>query len=248
MEEGPASHVAISATVETHTMGASLHKYLDMKVHEHIEEGDWKSILVRGGHNRQFPFVPSLKTEKRDKPFNWQRPTTSIDGRSLTVHCFPGSDYVKHYAAIIATYLSLAGKDPSIVSYVGPIAEECIMPLLQSNLRAMGAVDVVVLGYVHELRRFHRGDWHGDESQLFSWQIYTGKGGRRVALLGCRICFWGDIAGRVVRVLKQLNDVKCVLYIGKLGSTRSEHVPNTLLATGNSSNVQGQPVCMSYCT
>lgn len=231
------------ASVENHTMGESLFKYLRMKVHPDIQNHDWEAIVVKGHHSRLPPYRVS-PIEKSDKPFNWQRPTTlHKKHKTLELCVFPGKDYVEHYAGIVATYLSLVGKDPGIVTYHLPTPNQCMQPLLESDLRNMGQVDIVILGYVDGLRRFTSGTWEGgNDDELFSWQIKRLPNGCKVAFLGCRICFWGDIGGNVVRALQSINKVKCTLYIGKLGSLRPEHKPNTLLATGNSSMVKGSMV------
>ena len=46
----------------------------------------------------------------------------------------------------------------------------------------------------------------------------------------------------MVRALQRLNGARCVLYIGKLGSLRAEHVPNYWLATGCESVVRNELV------
>jgi hypothetical protein len=239
---GPA-HMPTVASVGTHTMGKSLFQYLRIKVHPDIREREWSQIIVKGHHCRNPPSrIPSI--EKRDKPFNWQRPTTAISDKNvLELQCFPGRDYVEHYAAIVATYLSLNGQNPDIVRYHMPTRQQCMQPLIESNVRNMGPVDIAIIGYVHHLRRFAPGKWEGGEDdQLFAWQTLTMPNGTKVGFIGCRICFWGDIGGNVVRVLQRLNHVKCAIYIGKLGSLRPEHRPNSILATGNCSMVKGTMV------
>lgn len=228
------------ASPETHTMGTSLNEYLWIKVHPQILSRPWKSIIVDGLHDRTTANISPI--EKTDKPFNWQRPTTAVDQVSrdtIYLRCFPGADYVPHYAAIVATYLALHDKPHDIVQYRIPWAAQCMEPLWRSNVVNMGKVDVVVMGYVHGLAGYTGSRvWEGgDATQLFGWQKMTTSNGTTVAFLGCRVSFWGDIAGNVVRALQRLNDVKCVLYVGKLGSLRAEHTPNTLLATGDHSSV-----------
>ena len=228
------------ASVETHTMGNSLFEYLRMNVHPEIQQREWKRIIVLGGHVRTGGTQISA-IEKNDKPFNWQRPTAKVvDVDTIHLFCFPGIDYVKHYAAILATYLSLNEKDPKVVSYEVPSSAESMRPLLQSNLQELGRIEIAVLGYVQGLPLFTSASWTGGEDELFSWQIGNLPNGGRVAFIGCRVSFWGDIAGNVVRALQQLSQVKCVLYVGKLGTLRPELSPNTLLATGNSSFVHGE--------
>ncbi|KAF8440108.1 hypothetical protein BGX38DRAFT_1273167 [Terfezia claveryi] len=238
------------ADPETHTMGHSLERYLQIKVHPEAvhKEKVWEEILVHGLHSRWGSSKIS-PLEKKDKPFNWQRPTARMDGdsRKLALQCFPGVDYVKHYASIVATYLSLRGGDPGSVSYTIPTTEECISPILLSNLREMGPVDVVVMGYVHALDQFIRPNvWqygmhsNNPKGELFGWQIVTvPASGRKVAFLGCRVSFWGDISGYIVRLLKTLNKANEVIYVGKLGSLDPAHIPNMFIATGSSSQLGG---------
>ncbi|KAK0509717.1 hypothetical protein JMJ35_008111 [Cladonia borealis] len=225
-------------------MGQSLSEYLSMKVHPLIQYIDWSRIIVVGEHQRDPSVVRITSNEKTDKPFNWQRPTVSVvDTKTLQLHVFPGTDYVAHYAAILATYLSLEKGQQDVVQYTLPSQDECLKPLLNSNLAEMGAVDIVVVGYVDHLERWAEVPWEGNSSSnLFSWKMITSRRGYRIALLGCRICFWGDIGGNVVRALQRLNGAKCVLYVGKLGSLRADHVPNNRLATGCQSLVRNELV------
>jgi hypothetical protein len=105
----------------------------------------------------------------------------------------------------------------------------------------MGAVDIVVVGYVHGLGRWNRGAWEGNNSEnLFSWKKIISRQGYRIAFLGCRASFGGDIAGNLVRALQRLNDAKCILNVGKLGSLRTEHLPKDWLATGCQSVVRNE--------
>ena len=117
---------ATVASVKTHTMGSSLHEYLRMKVHPDIQSKRWSRIVVRGEHQRKPSTVRISCTEEKDKPFDWQRPTSSTVGsKTLQLHCFPGVDYVRHYAAITATYLSLTGGQEDIqVQYQPPSQRE----------------------------------------------------------------------------------------------------------------------------
>ena len=230
------------ASVKTHTMGNSLIEYLRMKVHPDFQNKTWPRIVVHGIHERDPLKACISPIEKTDKSFNWQRPTTfEEDPQTIRLQCFPGVDYVRHYAAIIATYLSLKGVAADSVHYTLPSESECMQPLLDSNLGKMGPVDVVIVGYVHAFENLAQGPWEGgDSNELFAWRISESPQGYRIAFLGCRICFWGDIGGNVVRALQKLNDAKCVLYVGKLGSLRAEHSPNQWLATGCQSFVQNR--------
>ena len=104
--------------VYRHTMSVpSLRRYLEIKAHHLLCERDWASIRVTGAYDRA---CAASANEKNDKLFNWQRPTAQVHGDSLVIKCFPGLDYVRHYALIIATYLSLAGRYHGQVDYELP--------------------------------------------------------------------------------------------------------------------------------
>ena len=237
-------HDPTTASINTHTMGISLTRYLTMKVHPLIQQRSWDKIVVIGDHQRDSSKVIVASNEKRDKPFNWMRPTVSVvDSGTLYLHVFPGRDYVEHYAAIIATYLALNNEKLSVVKFKYPSQEDCLNAFSTSNLAKLGAVDIVVLGYVEGLQSWSKSAWEDvNDGNLFSWKTAITAQGHRVAFLGCRICFWGDIGGNLVRTLQRLNGAKCVLYVGKLGSLRPEHIPNRTLATGNQSFVGGEPI------
>lgn len=138
---------------------------------------------------------------------------------------------------MIATYLSLNGNHPYSVSCQLPSIANSMRPLLQSNLQMLRRIDVAVLCYVQGLPLFKRDPWIGREDELFSGQISDLSGGGRIAFIGCQVSFWGDIAGTVIRTLQQLNQVKCVLYVGKLGTLRPKLSPNKHLVTEDSSFV-----------
>lgn len=72
-------------TVDTHTMGASLPRYLGMKVHPLVDSSSWTKLVVVGQHDRNESVIGR---EKTDKPFNWQRPTAKRVGEDLHIRCF----------------------------------------------------------------------------------------------------------------------------------------------------------------
>lgn len=168
-------HVPTNTTMESHTMGSSLYDYLHMKVHPDVSSQAWSKIIVRGYHSRTYP-SRVMHIEKTDKLFNWQRPTSLIIDDVLDIQCFPGDDYIQHYANIISTYLLINGQDPDIVRYILPTPAEKLAPLIDSNLKDIGTVDIAILGYVQGLQSFVGDDWEGDgalDSELFSWQKIT---------------------------------------------------------------------------
>jgi len=223
-------------TTRINSRGNSILEYVQPKIHQDIRLRDWSLILVKGHYVRSGSAV-TADTEKSNKPFNRHRPTATIlDSDTISLNCFPGKDYVRHYAEVVAAYLISIGKDPSVVRYVVPTKEECIQPLLQSNLKDMGPVDIVIIGYVHRLSGLIGPTWQGmDAENIFAWQKFPSPQGRTIAFLGCMPSFWGDISGHLVRALKRLNNVKCVLYVGKAGSLDPNDCPNTLIATGSRS-------------
>ncbi|KAM4066492.1 hypothetical protein HRG_000589 [Hirsutella rhossiliensis] len=237
------------ATVANHTMGASLPRYLDMKVHQAVLEQPYDEITVVGAYTRTPPSAV-FRGEKRDKPFNWQRPTARAAGNHLYIECFPGYDHVEHYAEIIATYLGIRQREgagltpPSRVSFHPLSCSDTQTALEATNLGHLpSGVDTVVLGLVHRLQRLTgpaaAEDW--DENGCFDWTVRRFNG-RSVAFVGFRPAFWGDIAGEVVHYLASRLGVREVLYFGKLGSVKKDVRPNTWLATGGVSHVRGQPV------
>lgn len=227
-----------TARINAHSMGGSILEYVLPKIHQDIKKRDWSLILVRGFYDRSSSVVLA-DTEKTEKPFNWHRPTTTVlDSSTISLNCFPGRDYVQHYAEVVAAYLISISKDPSVVRYVVPTREECMKPLLQSNLKDMGEVDVVTVGYVHHLLRFIGPTWQGkDTENMFAWQKFGSPQGRTIAFLGFMPSFWGDISGNLVHMLQVLNHVKCVLYVGKAGTLDPKDHPNELIASGHRSHL-----------
>jgi hypothetical protein len=133
--------------VNEHTMGHSLYKYIDIKLHHLVTTDSYKNILVVGEYDRLANI--SIK-EKTDKLVNWQRPTVEKKGDTLLIKCFPGVDYVKHYSALIATHLALEGKNPEIVSYILPKPENCIRALKKAGLNDFFIPKLIILGKVED--------------------------------------------------------------------------------------------------
>ncbi|CAL9329600.1 hypothetical protein SUDANB121_00054 [Nocardiopsis dassonvillei] len=217
-----------------HTMGAaSLLRYLQIKTHHLVQERDWESIRVMGGYDRDC--VVSTN-EKSDKLFNWQRPTAQVDGDALVIRCFPGHDYVQHYGLILATYLAMADRRHDHITYAFPHPAACRSAVDRVDLDVDGAL--VVVGWGLEHLAPGRTGWtygHG-----YAWQSASVHG-RRVVYLGFLHSIWGDVAGRVVARLAALG-ARDVVYVGKVGALDPSVVPNTALATGSVSLVEGTPV------
>ncbi|CRL27138.1 unnamed protein product [Penicillium camemberti] len=215
--------------VGQHLMYETLKTYIDGKIHPLIRSRVWPRILVCGHYARSAPDVHISPTEKREKRFNWHRPIAVIVNEfTLEIRCFPGRDYVQHYALLIAYHLNLNSiKAPASVS----------------NLRFMGAVDTVILGYVDHLATNEDYIWETGTDvpdQLFAWKRFSLADGSVVAFVGSMVSLWGDIIGNVVRTMRTQNNISSVFYMGKAGSLRTQDVPNQVLVTGESSRVDGK--------
>ncbi|KAG4442824.1 hypothetical protein IFR05_001705 [Cadophora sp. M221] len=237
----------ITASSSTHTMGPVLLHYVLPKVHTIIQSDDFVSILVVGSHNRASALVTG--NEKRNKPFNWQRPTATVlhtpEGNILQLNVLPGRAYVEHYAALLSTYFggdNFTGTPVPTVHYLPPAIDACASIFANSNLPYLGTIDIAILGYVDKLPRCIGTDkWEtgveqvSDEGELFAWKKRILPDGRVVAFIGCTACYWGDIGGQIIRALKVHNQVEKAIYIGKLGTLDERHIPNSILATGSCS-------------
>ncbi|WUH97753.1 hypothetical protein OHR68_30185 [Spirillospora sp. NBC_00431] len=211
---------------------ASLRRYLDIKVHNLVQDYDWARVHVIGDYDRSCMVSAN---EKNDKMFNWQRPTAEVQDDELVVKCFPGRDYVRHYALIIATYLNIARRYRGQVDYEFPTETVCAAAVDRLCIDPSGD-DLVVLGW--GLGHFHNGaSWtHGHG---YAWQRAEIQG-RRVLYLGYLHSIWGDAAGRVVSRLADLG-ARRVVYVGKVGALDPDIAPNTCLATGNISVLPARP-------
>nr|MDT0658730.1 hypothetical protein [Micromonospora sp. DSM 115978] len=227
-------HGASPVDAYRHTMSfTSLLRYLEIKVHHLVDERDWSRIRVIGAYDREC--VVSVK-EKTDKLFNWQRPTAEPDGDELIIKCYPGTEYVHHYALIIATYLSMRGRYRGQVDYELPAESVCQAAVDHLNIDLAEAHLVVVgWGLAHFVN-----DATWTYSNGYAWHRRNLEG-RQVVYLGYLHSIWGDVAGRVVSRLAGLG-ARRVVYVGKVGSLDPSIAPNTWLATGNSSIVEGRPV------
>jgi len=218
-----------------HTMGSSLFRYLDMKIHHYVKEANYNKIVVVGNYDRRKVVA---NNEKGGKTFNWQRPTAELVGEDLYIHCPSGHDYVPHYASIIGSYLSLMGKDHSCVTYLPPTDDDCWKLIETSNLKDFHPSEFVVYGFgVPHLSGSDKWDGIGP----FRWTKVRIRN-TVVSFLGCDFCVWGDISGRLVRYLAQEKKIKRFVYVGKLGSLNPAYVPNESLATGNTSLLKGKNV------
>ena len=217
----------------SHSMGESLFKYVEIKMHHLITERKWKKILVVGDYDRKNTIISRF--EKRGKIENWQRPTAVARGNELTIFCFPGLYYVQHYASLISTYLALTNDDPNIVSYKIPSDQDMWNPIINSSLDSIPTSDWLIIGSgLSDIAP--EGVWQEIENFTFSKQS---SGLKSVTYLLCHYCFWGDILSRITRYLVSLGH-KRVLFTAKVAGIRSDLQPNYHLATGNTSVVDNR--------
>jgi len=215
--------------VDGHTMGPeSLLRYLKIKVHHLIQERPWDRIHVVGEYDRRSVIS---EYEKTGKLFNFERPTAEVHGRTLVIKAFPGTDYVHHYALIIATYLAMTGGPADTVTYNPPDPATCRAAVETLDLDLDG--DLVIVGWALQHLAPAGGAWVRGPG--YAWQR-TVLHGCSVVYLGFLHSIWGDVAGRVVARLAELGAGN-VLYVGKVGALAPEVEPNTLLATGSESLV-----------
>ena len=227
---------SVLSNSDDHTMGESLFSYIDPKVHHLLKEKEFKNIWIVGDPDRTGVIS---KYEKRDKLFNWQRPTATIHGEDLYIKVFPGREYVKHYATLIGTYFAIQQKDAKHVHYVLPDEAVAWKALTSSNLKEVPKGDVAILGYgLEQLIGDEEVHWEGKGN--FSW-VKKQIGDKMVVFIGGKHSYWGDIAGRIVSLLAK-QGFSQVIYVGKVGGMNGSGIPNQTLATGNTSFVDGETI------
>lgn len=129
------------ATFENHSMGQSLERYIEMKLQDIIFSDSISEIRVVGNYDRSKGI--SVK-EKNDKTFNYKRPTVFVNGDVATINCYPGMDYVYHYASLVKTYLAILGIKKKITAQF-PTVQEIENQLMHSNINEIPKCKTVIL-------------------------------------------------------------------------------------------------------
>jgi hypothetical protein len=99
----------------------------------------------------------------------------------------------------------------------------------------MGHADIAIIGDVDYLSSLCSAPWQGgseSEDGLFRWSKFESCSGKVVALVGCVEKIWGDAGGHLIRALRALSGVGCVIYVAKAGSLAKEYSANEMIATG----------------
>lgn len=212
-----------------HTMGSSLLRYVETRTHEFVDKLEYRSIRVIGLYDRK---TSASCKEKCDKPGNWQRPTARLVSGELQICCFPGQAYVFHYASLIATYLALTNRDPTIVKLALPSIQKTKHTISRSNYWRLDSTDVIVVGSgisnLTSPRNFR------DYGTFQAKQELLGR--NSITWLIVKHSFWGDIAYWLGAELAS-QGFSLIIFVGKLGSLNPQHIPNETLATGNQSVV-----------
>lgn len=219
---------------ETHSMGQALDRYVSIKMHHliRINHECFSRVRVIGDYDRS---VHVSKDEKTGKLFNSKRPTAFLDGDILYLCCFPGHDYVRHYANLVATYFQSIGEQ-KLVSYIHASDVEVEHVFESTNLSRVADADIVIYGNIERLGLFDDREFEGDGD--FLWK--AGKiGSRKVVLLGCKFSVWGDAGYSLIRSMAKTHPFKTFIYVGKLGSLDSLITPNQRIATGSKSLIGG---------
>lgn len=211
-----------------HSMGSSLKRYLEIKVHPLFYGRNFDKIIVRNNFDRKSGIS---NKEKSNKLFNYIRPTAAIEDSTLYINCFPGIDYVFHYGNILKSYASLTNRSIDVIPCL-PTDEECWNVISESELKYVPKVHTVIMGYVEGLQ-WISDEFNWNEVGFYAWKNVS-LATNKAILLGCKHTYWGEIAGRIVSYLA-LNGVKRIIYSGKLGTLKSNIEPNISIATGNTS-------------
>lgn len=162
------------------------------------------------------------------KPYNYIRPRfiTAEKNKKIVLCVFvpSGKDYVIHYAAIIRHVISLLTKtyNKYLTTYRYPSLESSIAEWTHLDKSFVYSNDIVILGYVHEIRNIL---WHKFkiiekvsriENSFYESYRLKFPNGKIVNLLGVKYSFWGSISGELVSKICNLN-VQEIIYAAKLG-------------------------------
>ncbi len=125
-----------------HTMGTSLQRYLEIKVHPLVDEHNYTKVIVRGKFERAYGISSK---EKNNKLFNYMRPTAEIENSVLYLNCFPGLDYVFHYGNILKSYMAITGQKADIIHDL-PSEKDCWKAISESELQYIPKPYTVIMG------------------------------------------------------------------------------------------------------
>lgn len=228
------AEVQISGTeFATHTMGTALRRYVLPKVPDWVLE-DGRPVQVVAATS----FL-ELAASKGNKLFNWRRPSFALAGGAVRCLVTPGTAYALHYGHLLATAATMRAKAVQVTAMLPAV--EVARSFLRTSLPPLPRADAIVLGYVERLQLGNTEEIPWVRSPGWAWKLAR-VGGKSVVMLGCEFSFWGDIAGHLLAELFDRQATDWVLYVGKVGSMRTEVPPNRILASGTESLVDDHPV------
>ncbi|MEV7010663.1 hypothetical protein [Streptosporangium sp. NPDC051022] len=225
-----------TTTHAMHTMGSAVDSYAAQRVPGRLLDnlarigGSIEIHAIMPGH---MPVVmPDGKLLNRghrfgtDKHYNVVRPQVfrrpDDGGRRIVMAVPPGTDYLLHYASLVAHYLRSQGHPSCVLRRVVryPDAEDSI-----ADWTGLGKLiepgDRVLMGYVRELvqRMVDDGATVLDKAgnDFYGTVTVALPGGQRVRALGVRYSFWGCISGRLAVACQRAGAAE-VVYAGKLGT------------------------------
>ncbi|PIR59673.1 MAG: hypothetical protein COU68_04310 [Candidatus Pacebacteria bacterium CG10_big_fil_rev_8_21_14_0_10_45_6] len=221
-----------------HTMKWSLLKYAEIKLHHYFFEKEFDEVVVKGCYNRNSCIS---KYEKTGKIINEHRPTAKMSGRQLTLECFPGTEYIRHFAAVVSTYIRLSDwfKDKKIrVVYALPSEAEMFEAVRGLNILDIPLHNTVITGWgLFDI--FPEVLWQEHGTLVWS-EVRIGR--EDVTVLGFKNTFWGDILGRICKLMIEEGGVKTIIYTAKAGGINPSLVPNVSIVTGDTSLIEGEVV------
>lgn len=222
--------------LKKHTMGKSLLRYLDIKIHPDLKSNKYDEIIIRGSVKRLQSGISSI--EKNDKLLNWKRPSIEkITPRKCYYNCFPGQDYIFHYFKLLTTYYELHKDKYHLVKMIPCSKKRTFESLIKyTNIMQVPKANIYIIGIVHHF--FDKDEFIGDGD--FIWK-HLKVNNKEIIYLGCKFSIWGNIAGEVARCLAH-KGAESVIYIGKLGGLKKKFTPNSLICTGNTSFVRKQNI------
>ncbi len=220
-----------------HVMNEALPKYIVNKIHSLLKTNIelFSRIKIIGNYDRG---IHISRHEKNDKLFNFKRPTAFVDGYILHISCFPGNDYIYHYAKLVSTYLHINNIKKE-VSYLPPSQSSIEYAFTKTNINDIPNADIIIFGNIDKIGLFENKDFEGCGD--FLWKI--GKiNNKKVLLLGCTFSIWGSTGYDFIKMLAKNNNFSTFIYIGKLGTLSSGIRPNEFIATGSESLIEGKVV------
>lgn len=170
-----------------------------------------------------------FRNNPKSKKYNYIRPSFFCDKKNhkFLIAVTPGADYVLHYAEMLR-YI-LASKNIVIDDFLTVIR----YPSIEKNITFWTGLDksfikrkdIVIIGYVDELRRrlIDRGFFKKTniiENKFYKSFRYKTTNNTFVNFLGTKHSFWGNISSKMSRKICSLGAHE-IIYVSKIGTLTS---------------------------